>query len=305
MTVLSRENKNITIMVVPHSQKPPVSFKFSLVSLQCIGFVLIFVPILLVSFFNSYNSAKAVFPELEQLRLDNQIKSELIGQLANETEMMLENLKRVQSLEQELLDLNDMEGTGTEPVTPTTQKDAPNFRSYLATREYTSIDRTFSGIEVLQDSLPGQEDRMSNLKDDIEEQQRRAAATPSRWPTWGRINSRFGWRTHPVTRTRDFHPAIDIAGPGIHGRQICATGTGRVTFAGSRSTYGNLVIINHGYGFETYYAHQSRIKVKVGDVVKGGTVIGYVGNTGRTTGSHLHYEVHRYGTAVNPVNYLP
>ncbi|HOC07145.1 MAG TPA: hypothetical protein PKN71_07525, partial [Bacillota bacterium] len=88
---MSRENKNITIMVVPHSQKPPVSFKFSLVFLQCVGFILIFVPILLVSFFNSYNSAKAVFPELEQLRLDNQIKSELIGQLANETEKMLEN----------------------------------------------------------------------------------------------------------------------------------------------------------------------------------------------------------------------
>jgi murein DD-endopeptidase MepM/ murein hydrolase activator NlpD len=305
VTVLSRENKNITIMVVPHSQKPPVSFKFSLVFLQCVGFILIFVPILLVSFFNSYNSAKAVFPELEQLRLDNQIKSELIGQLANETEKMLENLKRVQNLEQELLELNDMEGPGPEPVTPTTQKDPPSFRSYLATREYTSIDRTVSGIEVLQESLPEQEDRMSNLKENIEEQQRRAAAIPSRWPTWGKITARFGWRTHPITRVRDFHPAIDIAGPNIYGRPVYATGTGKVTFAGRRSTYGNLIIINHGYGYETYYAHLSKIKVKAGDAVKGGTVIGYVGSTGRSTAPHLHYEVHHWGKAVNPVKYLP
>ncbi|MDD2282530.1 MAG: peptidoglycan DD-metalloendopeptidase family protein [Eubacteriales bacterium] len=302
---MKRENKDITIMVVPHSQKPPVSFKFPLFLLQCVGFILIFVPILLVSFFNSYNSAKAVFPELEQLRIDNQIKSELIGQLANETQMMLENLKRVQNLERELLELNDIEGSITEPVSPASQKEAPNFRSYLATREYTSIDRTFSGIEVLQTTLPEQEDRMVTLKENIEEQQRREAAIPSRWPTWGGITSGFGWRRHPITRARDFHPAIDIGGSNIFGRPIYATGSGRITYAGYLSTYGKLVIINHGYGYETYYAHQSKIKVKVGDVVEGGSIIGYVGNTGRSTAPHLHYEIRRWGEAVNPVKYLP
>lgn len=292
-------------MVVPHSQKPPVSFKFPLFLLQCLGFIMVFVPILLVSFFNSYNSAKAVFPELEQLRIDNQIKSELIGQLANETQMMLENLKRVQNLERELLELNDIEDSVIDGLSPTSQQEAPNFRSYLATRKYTSIDRTFWGIEVLQASLPEQEDRMVTLKENIEEQQRREAAIPSRWPTWGHITSDFGWRRHPITRARDFHSGIDIAGSNIYGRPIHATGTGRVTYAGHLSTYGRLVIINHGYGFETYYAHMSKIKVKVGDTVEGGTVIGYVGNSGRSTAPHLHYEIRRWGEAVNPVKYLP
>ena len=69
--------------------------------------------------------------------------------------------------------------------------------------------------------------------------------------------------------------------------------------------YGLFVKINHGYGFETYYAHMSKIKVSVGDLVQGGTVIGYVGNTGRSTAPHLHYEVRRWGEAVNPLKYLP
>ena len=303
---MNKENKDITIMVVPHSQKPPISFKFPLILFQCVGLIIIFVPILLVSFFNSYNSAKAVLPELEQLRFDNQVKSEIIGQLAKETQTMLENLERVQKLERDLLELNDMDESDiTEPVAPTTNNEVPNFRSSLASLEYTTIDRTFSGIEVLQATLPEQEDRMVALKENIEEQQRRQAATPSRWPTWGNFTSYFGWRRDPFTGARSFHNGIDIGDRGIYGRPIYATGTGKVTHASYLGTYGKLVIISHGYGFETYYAHQSKIKVQVGDVVKGGAIIGYVGNTGSSTAPHLHYEVHRWGKVVDPTNYLP
>lgn len=266
---------------------------------------MIFVPVLLVSFFNSYNSAKAVFPELEQLRIDNQIKSELIGQLANETQMMLDNFRRVQTLEMELLELNGLEDSVIDPHSPISPGDATNFRGYFSTREYTSIDRTFSGIEFLQETLPAQEDRMVTLKENIEEQQRRAAATPSRWPTWGRITASFGWRRHPITRVRNFHSGVDIADTSIYGRQVCATGTGRVTYADSLSTYGRLIVIDHGYGFQTYYAHLSKIRVRVGDQVEEGDVIGLVGNTGRSTAPHLHYEVRRWGEAVDPMKYLP
>ena len=192
MTVLSRENKNITIMVVPHSQKPLVSFKFSLVFLQCVGFILIFVPILLVSFFNSYNSAKAVFPELEQLRLDNQIKSELIGQLANETEKMLENLKRVQNLEQELLELNDMEGPGPEPVTPTTQKDPPSFRvTWLpGVYFYRSHSIRHRGFARIATRTRGPH---VHLKENIEEQYDGLAYLPAGPP--GKDYGPIRWRT--------------------------------------------------------------------------------------------------------------
>lgn len=299
------KEKKFTIMVVPHSQKPPISFRFPLAILQVLGLVFVFVPIVLVSFFNSYSSAKSVFPELELLRNDNQIKSEQIGQLASETQKMLENLQRVQNLEKKLMEMNDLDDTSSIQAAPDSDEESRNFRSYSVSRTYTTVDRTLSGIEVLQTALPDQEDRMATLKETIEEQQRREAATPSRWPAVGFISSPFGWRKHPITWRQDYHTGIDIARSGIYGAPIYATAKGTVTFAGYKSSYGYLVIIEHGYGFSTYYAHQSRIKVKVGQAVESGTLIGYVGSSGVSTGPHLHYEVRRWGTPVNPVNYLP
>jgi len=293
-------------MVVPHSQKPPVSFKFPLRLVQCMGLVLVFVPILLVSFFNSYSFAQAGLTELEQLRIDNQVKSEQIGELASETEMMLENLQRIQDLEQKLMEMNDLDDSSALQLESESGDDSTrDFRDQLASRSFTAVDRTLSGIQVLQSALPEQEDRMVDLKETIEEQQRRQASTPSRWPTWGYISSPFGWRRHPVNWGQDYHTGIDIAGRNIYGNQIYATAKGTVSFAGYRSSYGYLVIIDHGYGYSTYYAHQSRIRVKVGQAVESGTVIGYVGSSGLSTGPHLHYEVRRWGTPVNPVNYLP
>lgn len=299
------KQQEYTIMVVPHSQKPPVSFKFPLALLQVLGLLVVFVPIIMIGFFNRYSSARAVFPELELLRTDSQIKSEQIGKLANETEKMLENLQRLQELEQRLKELNDLEDTSSLPTLPNAEdKRSRNFRSVVS-RSYTSVDRTRSGIEVLHEALPDQEERMINLKETIEEQQRRAAATPSRWPTWGFISSPFGWRRHPITRKPDFHTGIDIAGRNIYGSKIYATAKGTVKFAGYRPSYGYLVIIEHGYGFSTYYAHQSKIAVKVGQAVEAGDIIGYVGNSGDSTGPHLHYEVRYWGEPVNPVKYLP
>lgn len=299
------KEEKFTIMVVPHSQKPPISFKFPLVLMQIVGLILVFVPAFLISFFNSYSSAKAVYPELELLRNENQIKSEQIGQLANETQKMLDNLHRVQELEQKLKEMNNLDDSTSLPLTPEHLGEPSNFRSYVASRGYTTVDRTMSGIEVLQTALPDQEDRMVDLKESIEEQRRREAATPSRWPTWGRITSPFGWRRHPITYRQDFHTGIDISGSKVYGNPIYATAKGTVAFAGYRASYGYLVIIEHGYGFRTYYAHQSRIRVSVGQAVEAGNVVGYVGNSGESTGAHLHYEVRRWGDPVNPRDYLP
>lgn len=300
----SIKNK-FTIMVVPHSQTPPVSFKFPLILLQALGLVFIFVPIVLVSFANNYSSAQSALSEIEGLRAENQSMSEQIGELANETQMMLENLQRVQHLERRLMEMNDLEGMSSLQGIPELDEESRNFRTYLASRSYSTADRAKSGIQVLQTALPEQEDRMATLKETIEEQQRREAATPSRWPTWGFISSSFGWRRHPITRRQDYHLGIDIAGRNIYGNPIYATAKGTVTFTGYRSSYGLMVIIEHGYGYSTYYAHQSKIRVKVGQAVEAGTLIGYVGSSGVATGPHLHYEVRRWGTPVNPVNYLP
>ena len=117
-----------------------------------------------------------------------------------------------------------------------------------------------------------------------------------------RMASGYGWRIHPILKTRRMHYGMDFTAK--TGTPIYATADGVVKHAGWKSNgFGNHVVINHGYGYETLYAHMSKVAVRNGQKVKRGQVIGYVGNTGLSAGPHCHYEVHVNGKRVNPINY--
>jgi murein DD-endopeptidase MepM/ murein hydrolase activator NlpD len=123
------------------------------------------------------------------------------------------------------------------------------------------------------------------------------------WPVSGPVVSGFGWRIHPIFHTRKFHTGIDI-GAG-YGTPIHAADSGTVIYAAGMSGYGNVIVIDHGGGLSTLYAHQSGFAVGTGAGVSRGQVIGYVGMTGFTTGPHLHFEVRVGGSPVDPMGYLP
>ena len=117
-----------------------------------------------------------------------------------------------------------------------------------------------------------------------------------------RMASGYGYRSDPFTKIKKFHAGMDFSAE--VGTPIYATGNGTVTIANNKlSGYGNLIEINHGYGYKTRYAHLSNYKVKIGQKVKRGDIIGLVGNTGRSSGPHLHYEVYFKGQVVNPLNF--
>ncbi|HHW56768.1 MAG TPA: M23 family metallopeptidase [Clostridia bacterium] len=125
-----------------------------------------------------------------------------------------------------------------------------------------------------------------------------------KWPVPGvyRITSGFGPRVDPVYETMGFHSGIDIAAP--TGTIVIAAADGEVGYAGWNGGYGNVIYITHNGGYETRYAHLSSIAVKQRQIVKSGDVIGYVGSTGKSTGSHLHFEVRIGGRAVNPLDFF-
>jgi murein DD-endopeptidase MepM/ murein hydrolase activator NlpD len=133
-----------------------------------------------------------------------------------------------------------------------------------------------------------------------------ARRTPNRdgWvlPVEGTITSRFGGRESPTTGAPDNHTGLDIAAPG--GTPIQAAKDGVVKFSGENGGYGNLVIIDHGDGTETYYGHASALHVQPGQQVKAGDVIASVGTTGNSTGNHLHFEIRQNGTPIDPAPYL-
>jgi len=128
------------------------------------------------------------------------------------------------------------------------------------------------------------------------------SSTPSIWPTRGWVTSSFGYRRSPFTGLRELHEGIDIATR--VGSPVVATANGVVVRAGRDSSFGKMVEIDHGYGVVTRYCHNSQYFVKAGDRVKRGQVISLVGNTGRSTGPHCHYEVLLNGVPVNPLRYI-
>ena len=130
-----------------------------------------------------------------------------------------------------------------------------------------------------------------------------AEKTPSIWPVEGRISSPFGTRRTPYRRGQyQFHTGIDIVGR--YGDEIRATAGGVVIHAATSGTFGKKIVIDHGYGYTTHYAHLCTYEVTAGDVVEKGQIIGGMGRTGRTTGVHLHYEVRLYEYPVDPIEYM-
>jgi murein DD-endopeptidase MepM/ murein hydrolase activator NlpD len=130
-----------------------------------------------------------------------------------------------------------------------------------------------------------------------------AQQVPTSWPVFGTVTSPFGWRASPYGRRREYHPGIDIAAP--YGTPVTASGDGEVVFAARDAGYGRTVIVDHGGVAETRYAHLSAIYVEAGERVRRGQVLGALGQSGRATGPHLHYEVRIAEEPVDPAYFLP
>lgn len=168
-----------------------------------------------------------------------------------------------------------------------------------------NIDTSDSGsidMEELRQQIKLSMESIGEIKDYLSQQKDIYLATPTGWPVEGHISSAFGEREHPRSGEPKFHTGLDIAAE--PGRPVRSTADGIVSFAGWGGGGGNLVVVEHGFGFSTYYAHNRMLTVKAGQKVKRNDIIGYVGSTGNSTGPHLHYEVWQEGRALDPHKYL-
>lgn len=162
-------------------------------------------------------------------------------------------------------------------------------------------------IDALAEQVTIQTKSMEQLAKLAENKTEFLASIPAIQPVTNKnlrsMASGFGYRMHPIYKTYKMHTGIDFTAP--TGTPIYATGNGRVVPAPDGSSgYGTHVVIDHGFGYKTLYAHMYKAKVKIGEKVKRGQLIGYIGNTGLSSGPHLHYEVIRNGTKINPINYF-
>jgi murein DD-endopeptidase MepM/ murein hydrolase activator NlpD len=167
-----------------------------------------------------------------------------------------------------------------------------------------SITNTINNLTL---RMAYQEKSFATITNFIKNKEELLASTPAIQPVSNsdlkRIASGFGYRIDPVYKTVKFHAGLDFTAP--QGTPIYATANGVVKTAGNLGNgYGNHVVINHGYGYETLYGHMFRVKVRSGTRVKRGEIIGWVGSTGKSTGPHCHYEVHKNGRPLDPVYFF-
>ena len=157
-------------------------------------------------------------------------------------------------------------------------------------------------LEWLKDEAVVQEKYLHELKGIVGERKAQWASTPSIWPVRGWVSSGFGRRVSPFTGKDTIHGGVDITAP--LRTPVIAPAAGTVAFASNEAGLGNTVGIAHGYGMRTIYGHMEKLKVKTGQNVRRGDLLGWVGNTGLSTGPHLHYEIEVSGTAVDPLKYI-
>ena len=167
------------------------------------------------------------------------------------------------------------------------------------------IKQLTKDIDILSKQLVIQSKSLDEIVILAKEKEKMLAAIPAILPVklvdLTRMASGYKWRMHPILKIRKFHKGMDFTAP--MGTPIYASGNGKVIRSSRSATYGKVVYIDHGYGYRTIYAHMSKIKAKRGQNVKRGDLIGYVGNTGRSVSAHLHYEVHKNGKALDPINF--
>jgi murein DD-endopeptidase MepM/ murein hydrolase activator NlpD len=239
----------------------------------------------------------------ENLALKSQLKSireriDHIGSTLDRVERFDQKLRAITLLSdpQRNLAMGPTESDPQSPAAPV----ADNQFTRLTTADTPKV--LSSKLDKLSAEATRQEQSLQQLQDYFQDQKSLLASTPSVWPARGWVTSDFGQRLDPYTADRVMHAGMDIAAP--HGKDIISPSDGTVVFTGLEGGYGNVLVIDHGYGIKTRYGHLAKIVVKPGERIKRGQVIAAVGNTGRSTGPHLHYEVRVNGIPQNPRKFI-
>ena len=240
----------------------------------------------------------------ENLTLRTQLKSirermDHIGATLERVERFDQKLRAVTLLSDPQRNLALGPTAGEPGVTPTPSAETEFTRAQVITETPKNLA---AKLDRLSESATKREQSLQELQAYFLDQKSRLASTPSVWPARGWVTSDFGQRTDPYTAERVMHEGLDIAAP--HGKEVVAPSDGTVIFAGLEGGYGNVLVIDHGYGVKTRYGHLSKLEVKTGDHVNRGQLVGAVGNTGRSTGPHQHYEVRVNGIPENPKKFI-
>jgi len=294
-------DSKLTIMIVPHSQSKVVNFQTNVFAL-CLGIVLI---VGIISSFVYFNRQVAG-SNAEITRLINENRQTLasLDELRDENNNLLQTAKRFQSSLSQSLSLLGINSSSS--VSKASMNDSDLSSLFDTQSQVTGSTKEATDIRQFNSYLESAVQPIEQIGKMLESQETLFTDIPNIWPVRGgigHISMPFGQNVHPITGQWYIHKGLDFS-TWRSGDPIVATANGQVVTVGFDFSFGNYVIIKHKHGIYTRYCHMQTVRVKKGEFVSQRQVIGTIGNTGITTGPHLHYEVHIGSDVVDPAKYV-
>ena len=305
---MARQNENYTFLVLSdkHAQLKKITLSrenFKLVLGIFCGFVFVGM-ILFVHYIFLFNRQS----DYREVKEQNNRVIQQVGTLESKVHSVEKSLLQVHELSTKLSLMAGVSDKKTVPLSLGSglgSEEDPNLLDWAPKDQWTKsefFDELHARLDKQGTALNLEHISLEEVHSLLQNQTSLLSSTPSIKPLDGWMTSSFGYRTSPWTGKRQFHDGIDIAAR--MGSEVVASADGVVVFAGIQQGFGKTVVINHGYDTVTRYAHNSAIYVQLGQKVKRGDSIAAVGNTGHSTGPHLHYEVVKNGKVVDPTNFI-
>lgn len=294
-------SSRLTMIIIPQSQETPLRFSVSKTTLRVAALLVLLFVVVSAGIAALYGTKQADYNKLEAIKEDSLRKDQTI-------ELLDQQIKAIEQQQERLLskqaDIKKMMGV-QEDVPVTTESSGGGKGGSGPTRDaLVTGEDSYLMAQQIKNQLDLQEKELDELLAKVNNDKAYFRSLPNQWPTSGEISSYYGWRKSPFGgRSESFHDGIDIANDS--GTKVCAAADGQVVFAGWQPVYGRTILIEHGHGFTTKYAHNSALLVEEGDRVKKGQVIARMGTTGRSTGPHLHFSIMKWDQTLDPLIYLP
>jgi murein DD-endopeptidase MepM/ murein hydrolase activator NlpD len=298
--------KKMTVILVPEGKETVKQFRIPRITILFGVLLVLCTAAFMTLLLRDYRHAKSRMPLLARLKVENEHQKTQLGYLAKRIEGLAQKVTELKEFDHRLKVMVAMdnekaeEGTGGGQGGSEPSSLRPDFSSTRTQRDLVRL--MHRSLDQMDSELLSGEKQKAELHRFLEDQKVFLASTPSIWPAKGWLSSRFGYRQSPFTGQKEFHKGVDISAR--MNAPIIAPASGIITYVGKEGGYGRMVRINHGHGVVTRFAHIEKALVKKGQRVKRGETIALVGNTGRSTGPHVHYEVHLNGVPVNPLRYI-
>jgi len=294
-------NRFYTIMIVPENAHKPRQFHIPAWLIRISLILLPILALLAITILLDYRYIASQISENRELQTENRKLRQDVQLYQSRLDSMESSLERIENFSSRLKMITNL--MDRDQLSQQVEAGAPS--SVIAektgeTKSGNPVELNFEQVSTRSYSL---EQNLHELYELLSDQRSFLSALPTKKPSDGVFTSGFGVRVSPMGDGNEkMHEGLDIAAS--VGTPIHSPASGTVVYAGKKSGYGQIVMVDHGYGLETWYGHTSRILVRPGQKIKRGQAIALIGNSGRSTGSHLHYEVHVNGMPVDPINYI-